>query len=165
MQSFFTFTESYKNLLKRKRGNIVGGLAIVFTKKAVVDETFNQNSINWFKSIVEIDASQLSLSRRVKRCQLTRDDISIQNLANLNRVKTRRGVLKTWSCHTFSQSGRSEKWNVPTLQVFRKNLMHTVFMTFLDTATLCLKQMVVIIVFPMSKSSSFSHCGRNSETH
>ena len=39
---------------------MVGGLSIVFTRKAVVDETFRRKSSNLCKSIVGIDASQLS---------------------------------------------------------------------------------------------------------
>ena len=38
---------------------MVGGPSIVFTRKAVVDETFIRNSGNFCKSIVGIDASQL----------------------------------------------------------------------------------------------------------
>ena len=38
---------------------MVGGLSIVFTRKAVVDETFIRKSTNLCKSIVCIDASQL----------------------------------------------------------------------------------------------------------
>ena len=38
---------------------MVGGLSIVFTHKAVVDETFIRNSGNVCKPIIGIDASQL----------------------------------------------------------------------------------------------------------
>ena len=38
---------------------MTGGPSIVFTRKAVVDETFIRDSSNIFKSIVGIDASQL----------------------------------------------------------------------------------------------------------
>ena len=38
---------------------MTGGPSIVFTRKAVVDETFIKNSSNVCKSIVGIDASQL----------------------------------------------------------------------------------------------------------
>ena len=38
---------------------MVGGPSIVFTRKAVVDETFIRKSTNLCKSIVGIDASQL----------------------------------------------------------------------------------------------------------
>ena len=38
---------------------MVGGLSVVFTRKAVVDETSIRKSSNLCKSIVGIDASQL----------------------------------------------------------------------------------------------------------
>ena len=38
---------------------MVGGPSIVFTRKAVVDETFIRNSRENCKSILDIDASQL----------------------------------------------------------------------------------------------------------
>ena len=38
---------------------MIGETSIVFTRKAVVDKTFIRDSINWCKTIVGIDASQL----------------------------------------------------------------------------------------------------------
>ena len=45
--------------MQKIREDIVGGPSIVFTRKAVVDETFIRKSGNVCKSIVGIDASQL----------------------------------------------------------------------------------------------------------
>ena len=56
---FYPFTETDKDLLQKIREDMVGGPSIVFTRKAVVDETFIWNSGNIRKSIVDIDASQL----------------------------------------------------------------------------------------------------------
>ena len=56
---FYPFTETDKDLLQKIREDMVGGPSIVFTCKAVVDETFMRNSGNICKSIVGIDASQL----------------------------------------------------------------------------------------------------------
>ena len=56
---FYPFTESDKDLLEKIREDVVGGPSIVFTRKAVVDETFIRKSSNLCKSIVGIDASQL----------------------------------------------------------------------------------------------------------
>ena len=57
---FHPFTEGHKDLLGKIREDVVGGPSIVFTRKAVVDETFIRKSTNICKSIVGIDASQLS---------------------------------------------------------------------------------------------------------
>ena len=56
---FYPFTEGDKDLLEKIREDVVGGPAIVLTRKAVVDETFIRKSTNLCKSIVGIDASQL----------------------------------------------------------------------------------------------------------
>ena len=55
----YPFAETDKDLLQKIRENMVGGPSIVFTRKAVVDETFIRNSRNFCKSIVGIDASRL----------------------------------------------------------------------------------------------------------
>ena len=56
---FYPITEGDKDLLEKIREDVVGGPSIVFTRKAVVDETFVRKSSNICKSIVGIDASQL----------------------------------------------------------------------------------------------------------
>ena len=56
---FYPFTESDKDLLEKIREDRVGGPSLVFTRKAVVDETSIRKSSNLCKSIVGIDASQL----------------------------------------------------------------------------------------------------------
>ena len=56
---FHPFTDSDKDLLEKIREDMVGGPSIVFTRKAVVDETFKRKSSNLCKSVVGIDASQL----------------------------------------------------------------------------------------------------------
>ena len=52
--NFYRFTESDKDLLEKIREDMVGGPSMVFTRKAVVDETFIRNSSNLCKSIVGI---------------------------------------------------------------------------------------------------------------
>ena len=55
---FHPFTESDEDVFEKIRENMVGGPSIVFTRKAVVDETFIRKSSNSCKSIVGVDASQ-----------------------------------------------------------------------------------------------------------
>ena len=57
--NFYPFIESDKDLLEKIRGDMVGGPSILFTRKAVVDETLLRKSSNLCKSIVGIGASQL----------------------------------------------------------------------------------------------------------
>ena len=56
---FYPFLESDKGLLEKIQEDFVVGRSIVFTSKAVVDETFIRKSSNLCKSIVGIDSSQL----------------------------------------------------------------------------------------------------------
>ena len=55
----YPFTEGDKDLMGKIREDVVGGPSIVFTRKAVVDESLIRKSTNTCKSIVGIDASQL----------------------------------------------------------------------------------------------------------
>ena len=57
---FFQFVEAVKDLHDKVREDMTGDPLIVFTRNAVVDQTFIQNSENLCKSIVGIDASQLN---------------------------------------------------------------------------------------------------------
>ena len=56
---FFPFVEADKDLHDKIREDMTGGPSIVFTRKAVVDQTFIRISENFCKSIVGIYASQL----------------------------------------------------------------------------------------------------------
>ena len=55
----YPFREGDKDLLEKIRGDVVGGPSIIFTRKAVADETFIPKYTNICKSIVGSDASQL----------------------------------------------------------------------------------------------------------
>ena len=57
--NFYPFTEGDEDLLGKIREDVVCGPSIVFTRKAVVDETFIRKSTNICISFVGIDASQL----------------------------------------------------------------------------------------------------------
>ena len=123
--NFYPIMESDKDLLRKLPEYMVGGPSIVTTRKAVVDKTF-------LFAIQQTDANPLSdlmlvcftLALCVRLCQLVciRDGNSVRNLANINRVKTRRGILKTWSCHTFSEADHRVKWKVSTRRVHRKKI-------------------------------------------
>ena len=56
---FYPLTETDKNLLQRIRKDMFGGPSIVFTRKAVVVETFIPNSGNMCKFIVGVHTNQL----------------------------------------------------------------------------------------------------------
>ena len=98
---FDPFTEGYENLFKKIPKVVVGVPSIVFTRKAVVDETFIQKSSNICKSIVGIDACQLYSH---SRCQpmptglYSRWDFDSITSRFTPRQKTRPAAFKIWSC-------------------------------------------------------------------
>ena len=55
----YPFMERGKDYLEKIREDVVGGPSIVFTRKAVVHETFFRKSTNICKYIVGTDTSQL----------------------------------------------------------------------------------------------------------
>ena len=75
---FYPITERGKNLLEKIRKDVVVGPSIVFTRKAVVFETFIRKSANICKSVVGIDASQFypySMCQRMPTGLYTRWDL------------------------------------------------------------------------------------------
>ena len=127
-----------------------------FTGKALIDETFFGIRQTGAHPLSELMLVSFILSSCVKQWRLvcTKDENQIRKLANLNLVKARRGVLKTMSCHTFSESDHSVKWKVYTA-VTQEKLMHAVFMVIVDTATLCLKLWDAFINFAHVKKLVF----------
>ena len=57
--NFYPYTVGDKDLFENFPKDVVGGPSIVFTRKAVVDETFLRKSTNICKSLAGIDISQL----------------------------------------------------------------------------------------------------------
>ena len=107
---FYPFTETDKDLLQNIREDMSGGPSIVFTRKAVVDETFIRDSRNICKSSVGIDASQMY---PYSMCQPmptglshTRDGNMTQNLIGLNLNRTNPETLRTWLCHNSRDKDR-----------------------------------------------------------
>ena len=97
----YPITESDKGLFEKIHEDMV-----VFSRKAVVDETFVRDPTNWCKSIVEIDASQLY---PFSMCQALPNGLYMRwelDSENLNYVKTRRGFWKHG--HAYFQWVRSQ---------------------------------------------------------
>ena len=106
---FFPFVEADKDLHDKIREDMTGGPSIVFTRKAVVDQTFIRNSENLCKSIVGIDASQLypfSMCQEMPTGLYTRwefDTDSQKFRARTNRCRTFDNMVMS-----YLQSQRSE---------------------------------------------------------
>ena len=84
-QDFIRTKKKDKILLSKVRENMIGGLSIVFTQKAGVDENQIPKSTNFWKSILGKDGSQLypnSLPERIPKGLFTRDEFD----ADLQRL-------------------------------------------------------------------------------
>ena len=90
---FYPFIEGDKDLSGKVREKVVCGPLIVFTRKAVVDETFFRNCANRCKSIVRIDASHLypySMCQHMPAGLYTRWDFDSETIRfTLRQNKTR----------------------------------------------------------------------------
>ena len=123
---FYPFTETNKELLQKVREDMVGGPSIVFTRKAVVDETFIRNSGNICKSIVALMQVSYILILCASPCEqdYTRDGNLTQNLIdlNFNRTNPELQSLRTWLCHLSKDKDPTVKLRISTLQELRKRL-------------------------------------------
>ena len=122
---FYPFTDTDKDLLQKIREDMVGGTSIVFTRNAVVDETFIRNSGFICKSIVGIDASQLypySMCQPMPTGLYTRwerDTESYRFKPQQNKSRT----LRTWLCHISKDKDLTVKLRISTPQELRKRLI------------------------------------------
>ena len=74
---------------------MVGGPFILFTRKAVVDETFTRDSTNWYKTIVGIDDRQLypfSMCQAIPTGLCTRWEL----YSEPGKFKTRQNLMKSF---------------------------------------------------------------------
>ena len=151
---FYPFTEGDKNILEKIREGVVGGPSIVFTRKAVVDETFIRKSANNCKSIVGIDASQLypySMRQPMPTCLYPRWEFDSETSKFTPRQNKTRSFENMVMCYfqrtrpeceieSFFTTGRQKK------------LTASVLMGFVLIATLCLKPWVAFTTSAPVKS-------------
>ena len=107
--NFYTFPERDKDLLKKIREDMLVGLSIVFTRKAVVGETKTRPSLNNCKFIVGSVASQLypyALCQPMPTGLYTRWQFN----ADLRRFKPRSNKARSFEnlVMAFFQNSRSE---------------------------------------------------------
>ena len=125
---FYPFTESNKDLLENIREVMVGGPSIVFTRKAVLDETFIPKSSNLCKSIVGIDASQLylySMCQPMPTGLYTRWEYDSETKRFIAR-KTNLAPLRKWFCCIFNKVDQVAKLRVMLLLVDKRKLIASV---------------------------------------
>ena len=125
---FYPFTESDKDLLEKIREEVVGCPSIVFTRKAVVDETFTRKSSNLCKSII-VSMVVIILPTQCANQSLLdciRVGSTILKLTNSQLAKTNLAPLRLWFRHTFNEVGRIAKLRVMSLLVDKRRLIASV---------------------------------------
>ena len=98
---FYPFFEGDKDLCEKIREDMTGGPTIVFTRKAVVDQTYIRNSSNICKTIVGNDASQLypfSMCQEMPTGLYTRKGFMTLKLIVLKLEITEQEISRTWLC-------------------------------------------------------------------
>ena len=124
---FYPFFEGDKNLCEKIRKDMTGGPSIVFTQKAVVDQTYFRNSSNICKTIVGIDASQLypfSVCQEMPTGLYTRWGMTLK-LIVLELKITEQETSRTWLCLSIKNGDQNVKFRVFTQPESRRKL--TVF--------------------------------------
>ena len=151
---FYPFTESDEDLLEKIREDLVGGPSIIFTRKAVVHETFIRKLSNLCKSIVCIDASQLypySMCQPMPAGLYTRweyDSEAKRFTARQNKSRSFENMVLSY----FQQSQPDCKIESNVIIGRQKKLIVSVWMEFLILVTLFLKSWgVTITTVPVKK--------------
>ena len=92
----YPFTERDKDILEKIREDVVGDPSIVFTRKAVVDETSIRKSTKFCKSIAGLMPAKYMPTRCVNQCPpvFIRVGISIQKRVDSHLDKTSPAALK-----------------------------------------------------------------------
>ena len=150
----YPFTEGDKGLLEKIREDVGGGSSIVFTRKAVVDQTFVLKSTNICKSIVGIDASQLypySMCQPMPTGLYTRWDIDSET-GRFTPQQNKTCSFENMSCLIFNVQDLIAKLRASTLQADRRKLFASLLMGFVLIAKLCLKHWVAFTTFVPVKS-------------
>ena len=152
---FYAFTEGDKNLLEKIRGDVAGGPSIVFTHKAVVDESFFFESLQTFASLsLGLTPAHYIPLRCVNPCLpvILRVGISIQKRVDSHLDKTRPAALRIRSFAISNEQDQNVKLKASLQQADRRKLTASVLIGFVLNATLCLKQWCAFTAFAAVKS-------------
>ena len=152
--------ETDKDFLEKIREDMVGGPSIVFTRRAVVNETFIRKSQNVCKSIVGIDASQLypfSMCQPMPTGLYTRYEDDYEPPRYRPRQnKTRSFENMVMSCFQRIRAECKIKSNILTEP--KGKLIALVRTVFVVTAILTLKQWVATTTtVPVRRRPSLGH--------
>ena len=141
---FCPFTEGDKVLLAKIREDVLGGSSIVFTRKAVVDQTFIREIQTYANLFLGLTPADYIPTRCVNPCLpvFIRVGISIQKRVDSHLDQTKPAALKIWSCPISNEQDQNVKMKASLQQADRRKLTASVLMGFVLIAILCLKPWV-----------------------
>ena len=136
---FYPFTESDNDLLEKIREDMVGSPSIVFTRKAVANETFTS------QLSAQTQANPIPI-RCVNQCLLDcmQDGTMTLNLKNSWLDRTKHTPSKIWSFLTFNKIVRNVGLKAMLQLLDKRRLTALVLMEFGTIVTLSSRQWVVI---------------------
>ena len=152
---FHPFTEGDKDLLQKIREDVVDGPSIVFTRKAVVHETFFRKSANICKSIVGINAGHFypySMCQPMPTGLYTCwefDSETSRFTPRQNKTRSFENMVK--SCF------QKVKLKASVQQADRRKKSASVLVGFVLIAALCLKPWFFLALLSLSRAKSLSH--------
>ena len=125
---FCPFTESNKDLLEKIREDMVGGPSIVFTRKAVVDETLYANHQTFANQLLVSMLVSFIPTQCVNQCLLDciRDGSAILKPRETQLAKTNLTLLRRWFCRIFNKIDQIAKLRVMILLVDKRKLVASV---------------------------------------
>ena len=156
---FYPFTEGDKDILEKIPEDVVGAPSIVFTRKAVVDETSIRKSTNIGKSNVGIDASQLypySMCQPMPTGLYTRWDLDSET----SRFTPRQNKSRSFENMVISYFQRTRpECEIESFFTTGRQKKIDCFIVdgFFLIATLCSKPWVAFTTSAPARAASFSH--------
>ena len=156
MQNSNHSQKEIKTFWEKIREDVVGGPYIVFTRKAVVDQTFIRTSANVSKSIVGIDASQLypySMCQPTPTGFYTRWDLD-SGTSRFTPQQNKTAAFRIWSSPISHEQEQNVKWKDSLQEADRRKLTAPVFMVFVLIATLFQRRWVVLPLLSLSRAAS-----------
>ena len=154
---FYPFCENDNDLCEKIREDMTGGPSIVFTRKAVVPETFIRNSSNVCKSIVGNDASQLypfSMCQEMPTVLFTRWEFNTDKQkfkARHNRTRN----FRIWSSLFTRKQNQNVKLRAFLHQENGKKPTVLMWTVIVITVRQCSKQWDVTTTSVLSKKLAF----------
>ena len=140
-QNVVPFTDGDKTNLEKKWEDVVSGSSIVFTRKAVLDETFFENPQTYANQLSGLIPANYTPTLFLSRCLRFHVGVgvTIQKPIDSYLVRTINVALEIWSSPIFNEQDQNVKSKASMMKVDERKLIVSVLMDCSLIATLCSK--------------------------